>query len=137
MKGTMLLGLVKAIRADEAGAYDALLSAEDLEFVPRQILPSSWYAFETYKRLFTTVTGNVTKGDMELVRRLGRDYGGDIVTNVYKCLVVVGKPVEALRKHTTVFKSFFDFGEIEFETLSDSSARVRVRRFDADFESYY
>jgi uncharacterized protein (TIGR02265 family) len=71
------------------------------------------------------------------VRRLGRDSGAEIVSGAYRNLVVEGNPMESLKKHKVVFNMFFDFGEADFEQLSETSGKIRIRRFDPDFEMYY
>jgi uncharacterized protein (TIGR02265 family) len=137
VKGTMLLGLVKTVRADRTNTYDPYLSDLDRDFISRQVLPSSWYPFEEYKKTFSAVIDVLTKGDMELVRKMGQAYGADIVSNVYKNLVIEGNPMESLKKYRIVFNMFFDFGEAEFEAVSENSGRLSIRKFDPEFEAFY
>jgi uncharacterized protein (TIGR02265 family) len=137
VKGTMILGLVKTIRADTGNTYDPHLTDQDRALVARQILPSSWYPFDQFKRIFNTVMEVLVGSNTELVRTIGRSYGRDIVHSVYKNLVIEGDPMESLKKNQIAFKMFFDFGESSFERLSDHSGRVTIAGFDPSFERFY
>ena len=137
VKGTMLIGLVKTIRADRSGAYDAHLTDQDRALVERHILPSSWYPFDQFQRIFNAVMDVLAGSNTELVRTIGRSYGRDIIQGVYKNLVIAGDPMESLKKHQIAFKMFFDVGESVFEPVSDRSARMRIRNFDPAFERWY
>ncbi len=137
VKGTMMLGLVRAIRGDKTRSWDGSLSEEDREVVARQILPSSWYPFDVYRRVFDVVMQAFANNDPEAIRRIGRGYGREIVGSVYKNLVIPGNPMESLKKNKIVFKMLFDFGDVAFEATSDRSGRLEISGFDSSFEGFY
>ena len=52
VKGSMLIGFVKAIKQDTSGRLEALLSDEAKALVQERILAAKWCPFEPYKSCF-------------------------------------------------------------------------------------
>ncbi|MFO8057614.1 MAG: DUF2378 family protein [bacterium] len=137
VKGTVLVDFVKTIRSDKTGVYEPYLTEGDREVISSRILPSGWYPFETFKNCFQAVAEVLAGNDMEKVRQWGRLYGENILTSVYKAMIKQGQPMESLEKYGTYIRSFFDFGDIEVERVSDRKATVIITGFGDDFPSLY
>jgi len=136
-KGTILVGWAKTIRAHKGSAYDDRITPGDQELLAKRILSSSWYPYDTYKRCFLAVTAVEAGNDMDLIRTWGKQYGNEIVQAVYKKLVATTSPMQTLKRYTTIWEMFYDFGECIVEPTSDRSAVVTIRGFDRDFEALY
>ena len=137
VKGTVMIDFVKTIKADRRGSYDQYLTDEDRQVMSERILPSGWYPYDTYKRVFSAVVKVLANNDMEKVRQWGRIYGETIVTNVYKGLIREGQPMETLKKYATYIRSFFDFGDLVIDGLSEREAQITFKGMDPDFQAQY
>lgn len=137
VKGTVLVDFVKTIRGDKSGVYDSYLTDADKEIISSRILPSAWYPFDTFQNCFQAVVKILAGNDMEKVRQWGRLYGENIITSVYKAMIKEDKPMETLEKYGTYIRSFFDFGEIKVEPVTDRKATVILTGFGNDFPSQY
>lgn len=137
VKGTMLVGFVKAIRADKSGVYHSYLTDQDREIVSQRILASAWYSFETYKKCFQAVVQVAAKGDMAVVREWGRDYAESILKEVYKNIIVENNPQEIFMKMRQIQKLLFDFGDFDGSVVSEKKIRLQIKDFDPKFEAFY
>lgn len=137
VKGTMLVGFVKAIRADKSGVYDSYFTDQDQEIVSRRILASEWYSFETYKKCFKAVVQEAAKGDMAVVRQWGRAFAESTLKEVYRNIIVEDKPQEIIKKMLQISRMLFDFGEFNAIVISEKKIRVQIKDFDPEFEAFY
>ncbi len=137
VKGTIILDFVKTIKADKSGAYDGFLNEEDWKVINQRVLPSNWYPYETFERLFGAVVKVLAGGDMHTVRQWGRIYGEAIVTGVYRGIIKEGEPMESLRKYGTYIRNLFDTGELVIQPITANEAVLTARGFDPNFEPHY
>ncbi len=137
VKGSMMMFVVKGVRAAGVEHFDHLLTDEDREFLRRRILPINWYPFENYKRLFDSLVTVVARGNAQTVRQWGRDYGSTILEGVYRSVVSPGNPLRSLKNYEQRFGSFYDFGELEVKETGPGSAVLEIRSFDPTWESIY
>jgi len=137
VKGTMLVEWVKTVRADKAHDYSGYLTEQDQQIISRQILPSMWYPFESYRNIFAAVVKETANNDMETVFKWGRLYGEKIVREVYSSLIADSGPAEVAKKYRIIFKSFFDFGEFKLELPAPNQVLLTIRDFAPDFEPFF
>ena len=134
VKGSIVAGWIKAIRADKATDYSRWLTDEDREVVAGTVFSSSWYPFETYRRCCQAVFHTYAKGDPQVLRDWGAENAEAVIKQTYATHIIAGQPLESLKKHLNAIGLFFDFGSIRVEALSDRKVRVTVEGFPPDFE---
>ena len=124
VKGTMMLDLVRMIRANKKMDWNKYLKPGDREFIDSMILQSKWYPMEIYQRfgwiLFQTLAG----GNLELVRLRGRERGRELFTDIYKSIIADHDPMKALNKLVTIYSSLFNFSSLTFENSGEKHAKV-------------
>ncbi len=136
-KGSMLKPFIIGIRADKSGAYDNLLSEEDRHIINSKILDSAWYPYETYKSTFNAVTKVFARGNMEIVRRWGRERGKEITEKMYSGAQIKRDLKTAIGLFNRFFKLWFNFGNQAAEMISENEANLTYEDFDMDFEAFY
>ncbi len=137
VKGSMMMFVVKGVRAAGVEHFDHLLTDADRQFLKQRILPINWYPFETYKRLFDSLVTVVARGNTQTVRQWGRDYGSTILEGVYRSVISPGNPLRSLKNYEQRFSSFYDFGALKVTDTGSDSAKLEIRSFDPTWESIY
>jgi len=137
VKGSMLVLLVKAIRADRSGRLLAAVPAEHREAVGGMILPIRWYPFELYQALQDTLVRVLAAGDMEIVRQWGRVTAEDAMTTTYSAVLRQGDPIGTLANYESFFRRFFEGTEFVVQPLGGDRALVRVAGFPPDWQPIY
>jgi uncharacterized protein (TIGR02265 family) len=137
VKGSMMMFVVKGIRAAGVEHFDLLLNDEDRVFLTQRILPINWYPFDSYKRLFDALAAVVARGHQQMIRQWGRDYASTILQGVYQSTITPGDPFRSLKNYEQRFSSFYDFGELEVTDTGPGTAEVEIRDFDSSWESIY
>jgi hypothetical protein len=97
-KGTMVLDVVKAIRALHDLPWDQHLTPEAQALIQERIIPSAWYPYEPVLSCLTAVFRLAGKKDPNLARQWGRTNGKKVFEGVYKTLIVPGEPQTSLQK---------------------------------------
>ena len=137
VKGSMLMFVVKGIRGGGIENFERFLTDGDRELAAQKILPISWYPFESYKRMLDALVAVVARGDMNVVRQWGRDYGSTIIDGIYRSTIVDGSPYQSLKKYEQRFASFYDFGVVEVTDAGPGTSEVVLRDFDPEWEAIY
>ena len=137
VKGSMMMFVVKGVRAAGVENFDRFLTDEDRELLNQRILPINWYPFGPYKRLFEALVAVVARGNTRTVRQWGRDYGSAILDGVYRSIIAPGDPMRSLKNYERRFSSFYDFGSLEVSETGPGAAEVIIRDFDPSWESLY
>lgn len=137
VKGSMMMFVVKGIRAAGVEHFEPLLTDEDRGYLAQRILPINWYPFATYQRLFDSLVSVVARGNTQTVRQWGRDYGSTILEGVYRSVIIPGDPLRSLKNYEQRFASFYDFGTLKVKDTGPGTAELEIRNFDASWESIY
>jgi len=137
VKGSMMMFVVKGVRAAGVEHFEPFLTDDDRRFLAQRILPINWYPFDPYKRLFESLVAVVARGNTQTVRQWGRDYGSAILDGVYRSIIAPGDPMRSLKNYERRFSSFYDFGTLEVKETGPGAAEVAIRDFDPSWESLY
>lgn len=129
VKGTMLIDLVRMIRANKGLDWDKYLKPEDWDIIKERILASRWYPLNLYQRCGFAAFQLLAQGNLELVRLRGRVRGQELFESVYKWLASGRTPAEALRQFAVIYNQFFDFSSVTFEDVGQGHAKIS---FDYD-----
>ena len=137
VKGSIFTPWVKTIRKDKSGIFDKYFSDEDRKLISGQILTSSWYPLETYMKMVNAVIKEYAKDDMDEVWRWGRDFVDDSYKNVYQNLFSENDPKKVMKNHQLMYKTLYDFVNVEAEIVSDNEYILKYEGVDPNFKSFF
>jgi hypothetical protein len=124
VKGTMLVDLVRMIRANKDKDWGKHLTPEDWNIINKRILPSEWYPLEIFQRCGMATFQLLAQGNLDLVRLRGRIRGKELFENVYKSLIISQDPAASLSRFVTVYGQLFNFSSLRFENLGKGHAKI-------------
>ncbi len=135
VKGTTIAGRLAFARARGGDALvEEILSrlsnraeAEDLRFTA---LRSSWYDFRTYVEISEELDRRFGRGDGSLLPQMAGDVAQADLRTVYKVFFRIASPHYIIGKCTTVWRQYYDSGEMLLTETADNFARFEVRDFE-------
>jgi hypothetical protein len=133
IKGSVVLDMVKVIRAFKDLPWDQYLTPGDLELVRAMVIPTAWYPIEAYQRMGVAVFKLVAKGSEEAVRKFGSAAMKELFEGPYRPFLDKHDPVEAVSKFFELRKSLFNFSKATVEKTGPKSLHVRIAEL-GDFE---
>lgn len=90
---------------------------------------AKWYPFDQFVELNLTIDRLFGRGDLGLVKQLGR-YGADAnLTTIYRLFFKVGSPQWILGRSVRLWSAHYDSGFAEVSTRGPKSAVMRIRGF--------
>lgn len=129
IKGTQLLGIVKALRSQKKRALE-LAPLQLRRYLDERILAATWYPETDYRDL-TLLLGRVAapavKGSVwRMIGRVGaeRDF-----TGIYAGMIRIGDPEGTLRLFPSAWRQFRDKSQLSFEELAPGSAQLSLRDY--------
>lgn len=137
VKGSMVVGFVKAIKADKTGMCQSFLTDEAKEFAKGLLLASKWYPFDLYKSCFEAVCRVNAKSSPEIMRQFGRKSGEETMTAIYGTVFAKSNALGAMDAFKQIVKNVYDSITIESEMISDNEIQITISDFDPDFEEWY
>ena len=91
---------------------------------------AKWYPFEQFVELNTAIDRLFGKGDMSLIRELGR-FGADAnLTTIYRLFFKVGTVHWILGRAVRLWSAHYDSGYLEVMTRGPKTTVLRIRGFD-------
>ncbi|HUT54556.1 MAG TPA: hypothetical protein VM658_14295 [bacterium] len=129
IKGSVVLDMVKVIRAFKDLPWDRYLKPEDFEIVKTMVIPTAWYPIETYQRMGLAVYKLVAKESEDVVRKFGQAAMKELLEGPYRPFLVKNDPFEAVAKFFELRKSLFTFSKMAIEKTGDKSLRARITEF--------
>jgi hypothetical protein len=97
--------------------------------IERGIEKARWYPFEQFIELNVVIDRLFGKGDLKLVKELGR-YGADAnLTTIYRLFYKVGTAHWILGRAVRLWSAHYDSGYLEVLTRGPKTAVLRVRGF--------
>jgi hypothetical protein len=137
VKGSMLQGFVKAIKADKSGQCRALLSDDASQLIEDRILPAYWYPFDAYKSCFKAVCKVNGQSDPEILRQFGRQSGEETMSAIYRTALDKDDALGVMNSFRVIGQTVYDRISIDSEMIADNRIRITVTDFDPDFEEWY
>lgn len=125
-KGSVILDMVKIIRADKQAPWDRFLRPEDWEIVNSMVIPTEWYPIESYQRMGTAVYELVAKRNAQVVEQFGRAAMKGLFGGSYRPFLDKKDPHEAIHKFLELRKSLFNFSRMEMQKTGPRAARVLI-----------
>ena len=94
----------------------------------QKIDPEGWYPMETFERLGVAILKEVALGQLDGVRMWGR-FQVPGVRKQFPMLVADGEPRETMMRFGVLADSFFDYGALGVESVTDDQALDAQREF--------
>jgi hypothetical protein len=126
VKGSVVLDMVKVIRAFKDLPWDQYLTPEDFEIVKSMVIPTAWYPIEAYQRMGLAVYKLVAKESDDVVRKFGQAAMKELLSGPYRPFLVKDDPVEAVHKFFELRKSMFNFSKTVVEKTGDKSIHIKI-----------
>ncbi len=137
VKGSMLVGFVKAIKADTSGRFDPLLSDKAKAIMENRVLASNWYPFDAYKECFQAVCKVNAQSNPGVMHQFGRQAGEETMKSIYRTVFSKSDAEGVMESFRVIGKTVYDAVTIESEMLADNSLRITIKDFDPDFKEWY
>lgn len=133
VKGSALSSRVLWVQLNHGAAgVDRLVaqcSPELAEHIREGMQKAKWYPFDEFVELNEVIDRLYGKGDLGLVRELGR-YGADAnLTTIYRLFYKVGTAHWILGRAVRLWSAHYDSGFLEVMTRGPRTAVLRIRGF--------
>ncbi|HEX4459261.1 MAG TPA: hypothetical protein VIA18_14885 [Polyangia bacterium] len=124
VKGTMLVPLVKMLRANKVAAAK-LLPVPLQKYLEERVLPSSWYPSKDHVQLARVLVAIVPLGK-EPYHVMGRGAALHDLTGIYKARLHAGDPMRTLESTIGLWRTYCDSGEMQLTRKGERSADVTL-----------
>jgi len=104
-------------------------SPEVREGVERGFAKAKWYPFEQFVELNETIDRLFGRGDLGLVKQLGRYSADANLTTIYRLFFKVGSVQWILGRAVRLWGAHYDAGYFEVATRGNRAAVLRLRGF--------
>lgn len=125
-KGSLVLDMVKLIRAFRSEPWESYLKPEDWEIVNGMVIPTSWYPIESYQRIGLAVYQLVAKGNADVIVSFGRAAMDELFKGPYRPFLDKNDPFAATQKFLELRKPIFNFSKMQMLKTGDKSLSVRL-----------
>jgi hypothetical protein len=126
VKGSLVVDMVKIIRAIPQLPWDKHLKPEDMAVVNSMVLPTAWYDMESYMRIGLAVYALGAQGKPENVVAFGRQAMQALFDGPYRPFLDKNDPALAIQKFLDLRKSLFTFSKMKMDKLADKKVRVTI-----------
>lgn len=133
MKGSALTSRILWVELEQGSkGMERLVhqaSPELRQSLQEGVSKARWYPFEQFIELNLTIDRLFGRGDMGLIKTLGR-YGADAnLTTIYRLFYKVGTVHWILGRAVRLWSAHYDTGYLEVATRGTKSALLRMRGF--------
>jgi uncharacterized protein (TIGR02265 family) len=125
VKGTLFVDYVRMIRGHKAADWSTHLRPQEMTYLVQRVEPDSWYPMESFERLGLAILAEITQGNLEAVRAFGRA-SIDALCVAHPDLLAPGDPRDTLMRFQVLRRSFFNYGAIAINSISDEEAAFDV-----------
>lgn len=121
----MISDYVDIVKSNPDRNWDSYLKPQDWEVINSQVLASTWYPYDTFRRIAYAIFKEVAGGNLEAVRAYGRHSMKDTI-KIYKNILIEGEPVESIKKLGMLTKTFFDL-DVSLKIVEEGEKMVKVK----------
>lgn len=112
------------------------VSPELRQHIEGGLSKAKWYPFEQFIELNLTIDRLFGKGDLGLIKHLGR-FGADAnLTTIYRLFYKVGTVHWILGRAVRLWSAHYDSGYLEVATRGSKSALLRIRGFETPHRAH-
>jgi hypothetical protein len=133
-KGSVILDMVKIVRAVKDQPWDRYLKPEDWTIINNMVIPTDWYPVEFYQRIGLAVYELAAGGSAEAVKQFGRLAMKELFHGPYRPFLDRRDPFLAVQKFMDLRRPLFNFSKMEMEPTGEQSLRVRISEL-GEFET--
>jgi hypothetical protein len=137
VKGSMLVGFVKAIKADTTGRFDDVLSDEAKTLIENRILAANWYPFEAYKNCFQAVCKVNAQSNPQIMYQFGQKAGEETMSSIYRTVFQKDSAEGVMESFAVIGNTVYDSVTVATEVIGDNEIKLTITDFDPDFEEWY
>ena len=134
VKGSALSSRVLWVQLGHGAAgLDKLMAACSPELrahIAEGIGKARWYPFEEFVELIRVIDREFGKGDLGLVRELGRHGADANLTTIYRLFYKVGTTHWILGRAVRLWSAHYDSGFLEVLTRGPRTAILRIHNFE-------
>jgi hypothetical protein len=140
VKGSALTSRILWVQLERGDAgYKRLLSQVSPELkttIEMGVNKAKWYPFEQFVELNVTLDRLFGKGDLGMIKELGR-YGADAnLKTIYRLFYKVGTVHWILGRAVRLWSAHYDSGFLEVATRGPKAAVLRVRGFATPHQAH-
>jgi hypothetical protein len=133
VKGSALASRVLWVELSHGSAGVARMikqcSPELRGFIEDGIAKATWYPFEQFIELNTVIDRLFGKGDLALVKELGRAGADMNLTTIYRLFYKLGSVHWILGRGVRLWSAHYDSGFCEISPRGGKAAEIRIRGF--------
>lgn len=130
VKETILLDLVKQVRAAKGENWDKYLAPEDWGYINGDVMASKWYPDGFFYRLSLAVFKVIGRSKLDACFAYGRLVAANMAT-VYRNMLVPGDPAASIERFIVRRNSFFntDYQDAENNRVEKGTGKSPPTRF--------
>jgi len=125
VKGSMIIDYVRLVRANKDRNWDDYLEDADWEIIKNRVLPSSWYPYESCRRIGLAVFKEIAQSDHATTKIFGRFVGRNLI-EIYAHILHENDPVTSIETLCGMNRAFSD-GDMGIELLDKGDNHVKIR----------
>lgn len=137
VKGSMLAGFVKAIKADTTWKLTTAITDEARDLIQQRILTANWYPFSPCKSCFQAVCQVNARSNPEIMRQFGRKAGEETMTSVHRTVFSKNTVEGAMDSFRVIGNTVYDSLTIRSEIFEENRLRISFHDFDPDFAEWH
>jgi len=124
-KGVNLVLVAKMLRKQKLVDTLPNLLQEDRDLLNGLVLPTSWYPFDSFARIYRAFHTELMGGDTESALRMGIGIAHSLLEGPHVIYVHKGNPKRTVGNMGRIWRAYFNFGDFTAEE-GELSARVRL-----------
>jgi hypothetical protein len=124
LKGSLIIGLVKALRFRRADAETAV-PAQLQHYLSERVLAGSWYPEEDYVGL-CKVLARLMAGTPDAWATFGTVAARGVLDSVYRAMIIPGSPARTLLGVPRYWAHYHTTGRLEVTLDGDAAARIEI-----------
>lgn len=125
VKGILFLDYVRMLKAHKGVEWSAVLGADELRYLDRQIDTTAWYPMDAFERMGNAILRFVAGDQLMPVRLWGR-FSAAQLRAAHPRLLAPGDPVESIHRFHVMRQTFFDFDALEVLMLHEGEAQIAI-----------
>lgn len=112
------------------------LSEDDKKVLSTEILPSSWYSFDTFGRLCRAIYKAFGRENSEVLQDTGAFSASDGLSTIYKMFYKIGSPQFIISRAATLWQRYYDTGSMEVVSSDKNNAHLRIVDFKHPYKEF-
>ncbi len=117
IKGSLMVDYVKMIRANKDKPWDKYLTLDDWDIIDGSVLSSSWYPFESFRRMGGAIFREIAQSNLDIVRGFGRQSIDNFLL-IYRNILNPGNPLMSLNRFAEI-RQLYIKGDFDIKVMQN------------------